>query len=60
MLLELEEDTFAMPLDVNLNIYLFQVIVETMIGFLLSIFGTVLYYTGRLKNISASSQFINK
>ena len=43
MQLELEEESFSMPTDV---------IVETLIGFALGIFGTVLSHLSGLKDIS--------
>jgi hypothetical protein len=44
--LELEEDQFSMPSDV---------IVETLIGFSLAIFATVLSYFSGMKDISFSA-----
>jgi hypothetical protein len=49
--LELEEDQFSMPSDV---------IVETLIGFSLAIFATVLSYFSGMKDISFSAQFVGK
>eukprot|EP00347_Sterkiella_histriomuscorum_P017126 403350565 len=49
--LELDEDTFKMPLDVK---------VETLIGFVLTIIGSVCLYISKMRDISFSSQFANK
>ena len=46
MQLELEQDTFSMPVDV---------LVETLIGFALGIIGTVLSYFANMKDISVSA-----
>ena len=51
MQLELEEDQFKMPRDV---------IIETLVGFTLAIFATVLSYFSGLKDISFSAQFAGK
>ena len=49
--LELEEDSFSLPLDV---------MIEAMVGFVLGIFGTVAGYFAKLKDISVPAQFENK
>ena len=49
--LELEEDQFKMPLDV---------ILETLVGFALAIFATVLNYFSGMKDITYSAQFAGK
>ena len=51
MQLELEEDQFAMPLDV---------ILETQVGFTLAIFATVLNYFAGMKDMTFSAQFAGK
>ncbi len=49
--LELEEDSFKIPMDIK---------VETLVGFVLGIVGTVLGYFSDLKDISFTAQFSGK
>ena len=51
MQLELEEDSFKIPLDIK---------IETIVGFVLGIFGTVISQFAGLKDISFTSQFAGK
>ena len=51
MQLELEEDSFKIPLDIKL---------ETFVGLFLGIVGTVLSHFSNLKDISFTAQFAGK
>ncbi len=51
MQLELEEDSFKIPLDIKL---------EILVGFILGIVGTVFSHLSVLKDISFATQFAGK
>ena len=51
MQLELEEDSFKIPLDIK---------IEALIGFVLGIFGTVLSHFSGMRDISFTAQFAGK